>query len=149
MGAEGGCGQFVKGLEVRSASFVAQHQPAEVTEPTECAFDDVASCAQVTAMRLSFAERGQDRCKSKPFDQCRQSDRTISRVALQGFGVGAWSALWPGDGRHMDQGRQRNLVIARIGRRCCYRHRNAPRVGQHMTLTSSFRSVRRVTHRLC
>ena len=40
-GAKDCCGQLMKGLKVRSASFVAQLQSPEVAEPTERAFDDV------------------------------------------------------------------------------------------------------------
>ena len=144
MGAEDCCGQLMKGLEVRSASFVAKFQSPEVAEPAERAFDDVSRLAQATAVRLGFAQRSQDRFDSQPFDECCQSGRTVSGVALQGFGLGAWPASWPRDGWHIDQEWQRDLVVACIGRRGLDRQRNARRIGQHMPLTAGFRTVRRV-----
>ena len=130
--------------EAATHQLSAQLQSPEVAEPTERAFDDVSRLAQATAVRLGFAQRSQNRFDSQPFDECCQSGRTVSGVALQGFGLGAWPASWPRDGWHIDQEWQRDLVVACIGRRGLDRQRNARRIGQHMPLTAGFRTVRRV-----
>jgi hypothetical protein len=61
LGAEDGGGQFMKGLEVGSASFIAEFQSSEVSEPTEGAFDDVARLAEPAAVTMRFAQGSQDR----------------------------------------------------------------------------------------
>src|SRR4051812_15607948 len=134
----------MKGLEVRTASLVAQLQSAEVTEPTERAFDDVACLAESAAVGPCFSERGQERFDSQPLHNLRQIGRTVAGIALQGFGFGAWSASRSSDRLHVDDQWQRNLIVARIGWRRFHRQRNALGIGQHMPLTTSFCTVRRV-----
>jgi hypothetical protein len=132
----------MKGLEVRSTAFVAELQSAKVTEPTERALDDVACLTKAAAVGTRLSERRQDRSDSQPADEVSQSGRTVAGIALQGLGLGAWSASGPSDGRHVHQQRQRDLIVACIGRRGFDHQRNARRIGQHMPLTAGFRTVR-------
>ena len=54
-------------------------------------------------MRPRFSERGQDRFDPQPFHESRQIGRTVAGVALQGFGLGAWSASRSSDRWHIDE----------------------------------------------
>jgi hypothetical protein len=143
-GAEDCCGQLVKGLEVLSAPFIAQLEPTEVAEPAERAFDNVARLAEAAAVGTRFSQRGQDRFDAQPLHEVSQSGRTVAGIALQSLGFGARSASRSRDGRHVDDERQRDLVVARISRRGFDHQRNARCVGQHMPLTAGFCTVRRV-----
>src|SRR4051794_13814899 len=102
----------MKGLEVCTASLVAQLQSPEVAEPTERAFDHVASFPESAAVRTRFSKRSQDRFDPQPFHELRQRGRTVAGIALQGFGLGAWSTSRSSDRRHVDNQRQRDLIVA-------------------------------------
>jgi hypothetical protein len=115
MGAEDSRGQLVKGLEVGSASFIAQFQSAEVAKPTECPLNDVAGLSQAPAVETSFAKRSQERFDPEPFDDFRESSRAVARVALQRLRLCARPSSSSSDGEHVDQQRQRNLIVAGIG----------------------------------
>src|SRR4051812_46734829 len=90
--AKDGSGQFVKGLEVSATPFVAHLQPAEIAEPAECSFDDVAGLAQSAAMRMTGSKRFQERSNAQSLHQCGQCRTAVSRIALQNLGLDARSS---------------------------------------------------------
>lgn len=109
IGAEYGSGQLMKGLEVRSASFVAQLQSPEVAEPTERALDDVARLAKTAAVGTRSSKRRQDRfdpsqltrsaraAEPYPASPCKalglERDRPLG-PAMDGMLINSGSATW-------------------------------------------------------
>src|SRR3954469_16939654 len=100
----------MEGLEVRSASFIAQLEPSEVADATGRALDNVARLTQSAAVDMRFSQRSQDRFDPQPLDQRRQIRRAVGGVALQRFGFGARASSRSRNGWHVDEQWQRDLI---------------------------------------
>ena len=134
----------MKGLEVGTASFVAQLQSAKVSEPTECAFDDVPGLSQAAAVSLIFAQRFQKRSNAQPFDLARQFHVAVGRVALQYFGLATRPSARPLNGRQGREQRQRHATVMRVRRRGFNDQGHARGFRQNVAFAALFRAIRRV-----
>ena len=138
------CCQFVKGLEVCAASFIAQFQSSEVAEPAERTFDNIPSFAKATPVRPGFTQRGQKRFDAEPLDDRRQGLRSVTCVPLQRLRFGPRSTSGPADRWHAQEQWQSDLIIGTVGRRGLDDQRQSLGFGQDMALTACFCPIGRI-----
>jgi hypothetical protein len=123
---------------------VTEFEPAEVSEPTQGAFDHVPRFAQTTPVPTRWTGRGQERFNPQPAYHRRQGLGAIGRVPLQHLGFGPRGATGSGQGGHPDQQGQRHILIAAVRRRRLDQQRQTLGFGQHMAFTAGLGPIRRI-----
>ena len=132
----------MKGLKVFAASLIAQFQPSEVSEPAECALDNISGSSQAATVRPSWTQRSQNWLNAKPLDNGCQSFRAVASIALQYLGFAARTTYRPTDRRHVHKQWQRNSFIRLIGSRGFYNQRQSAGLGQNMAFAACFGPIR-------
>jgi hypothetical protein len=133
----------MKGLKVFRGSFVAQLETAEVSEPTQGSFHDVAGSTQAAAMlTLGPAVRSEEWLDATLLDLLNDCRRTVSRISLEARWFAAWTTAATSYGRKFIEQRQSPVAIRLIGRPRLDDQRHASRVGNQMPLTAFLGAIR-------
>ena len=133
----------MEGLEVFGGAFVADAESAEVVEPGEGPFDDVAGLPESASGLAGAAgfEEGADAALADVGDGVREP---VPGVALDGVRLGAGPADGAGEGREgVEEGREA-LLVALVGRAGLDDEGEAVGVGQEVAFAPGFAAVGRV-----
>src|SRR5262245_18661913 len=133
----------MEGLKMLRRAFVTQLEAAEVAEPTQGAFDDVARLSQAAAVFVG-APRLQERSNPPRPDLGDRVGEPVAGVALEHGRLGPRPAARAGDGRERVQQRRDPLLVAFVGRAGLHDQGQPAGVGQHVTLAAFFAAVGRV-----
>lgn len=131
----------MEGLKALSGSFVAELDPAEVTEVAECLLDDVPQFAQSAAVGV-IRSLGQERFQAQVFDARDSGLGSIGAVAYDPL-----ECHRPLSGCQLGQTiehRQQHGLVGGVGRSDLDLEHHSAGVGQQVAFTAIFRAIGRV-----
>lgn len=127
------------------SSFVAEFQTAEISEPTERAFDDISRLSQTATVRaLGATVRGQQGLDSPLTDLPDDRGRTVGRISLKDRGFSARSSSSACNGGNLVEQCNGTLPVWLIGRANFDHQGYTPSIGDYVPFTAFFRPVRGV-----
>jgi len=137
----------VKGLKVFSGFLVAHFEASVVSEPNECAFNDVSETPQAAAVRLTCLALAGSRhqCQNATFLRALQVGwRAVGGISLKNVRAAARAADRAADGWDAVQHFKRRNRVVDVGCSGVNHQRQPIGVCNQMPLAAVFRSVSRV-----
>jgi hypothetical protein len=122
--------------------FVTQFESAEVSEPTECSFDDVAGSAEAAAVLALRIAVGRQLWPDAALHDLPDDGRTaVGRVPLKDLRFTARSSASACHSRQLVQHGNRAFSIRLIGRASLDDQRHTLGVGDYMPFATFFRAI--------